>query len=378
MHVPVGNPLLGDIEREFVNDALVRREISGFRGGYGIRFEQEFARFCDCEEAVTVNSGTTALHIALATLNIGPGDEVLVSDFTNMATFFAVLYVGAKPVPVDSEPETLNIDPTLLEKKITSRTKAIMVVHIYGHPADMDPILAVAKEHGLFVIEDAAEAHGAEYKGRKVGSIGDIGCFSFYANKIITTGEGGALTLNDHALAERARSLRSLAFGTVNKFQHHDIGYGYRMTNLQAALGAAQMTHINDILDRKREMATYYLENLAPLAASIQLPIEKAWAKNVYWMFNIILRGKMTGQRRAFMEGLAQRGVEAREDFIPFSEQEVFIKRGLVTAGTSPVAAHAGEQGLYIPSGTDISKEEQAYVVQQIWDVIGQLTSTQQ
>jgi perosamine synthetase len=378
MHVPVGKPLLGDVEKQFVDDALERGEISGFRGGYGARFEEEFARFCGVNDAVMVNSGTSALHLALATLKIGPGDEVLVSDFTNMATFFAVLYVGATPVPIDSEPETLNMDPSLLEQKITPRTKAIMVVHIYGHPADMDPILAIAKKHGLYVIEDAAEAHGAEYKGRKTGSMGDIGCFSFYANKIVTTGEGGALTMNDPAHAERARSLRALAFGKeeFGKFQHHDVGYGYRMTNLQAAIGAAQMTRIEDILRRKRVMGTYYLEHLADLSEYIQLPVEKEWATNVYWMFNLILRGKLAGRRLEIMQALEKRGVDVREDFIPFSEQKIFIERGLTKAGISPVAANAAENGFYIPSGTDISVEEQAYVVEQIRATLNEAVAT--
>ena len=230
MHVPVGKPLLGDIETRYVTDAVSKGEISGFFGSYIGKFEKEFAAFCGAKEAVTVSSGTTALHLALATLKIGPGDEVLVSSFTNMATFFAVLYQGATPIPIDSEEGTFNIDPRLIEEKITPRTRAILVVHIYGHPADMDPIMAIAKKHNLRVIEDAAEAHGAEYKGRKTGSIGDIGCFSFYANKIITTGEGGMLTTNDSALAAEARSLKALAFGTENKFMHRAIGYNYRMT----------------------------------------------------------------------------------------------------------------------------------------------------
>lgn len=373
MHVPVGKPLLGEIETKYVNDALARTEISGFRGGYGKLFEEEFAKFCGVKEMVTCNSGTTALQLALLALHIGPGDEVIVQDFTNMASFFAVLYVGATPVPIDSEPETLNMDVALLESKITSKTKAIMPVHIYGHPVDMDPILEIAKKHKLYVIEDAAEAHGAEYKGHKAGSMGDIGCFSFYANKIVTTGEGGSLTMNDPELAERARSLRALAFGKEEKFQHHDIGYGYRLTNLQAALGAAQMTHIDDILSRKRAMAAYYLKHLADLGDVLQLPIEKEWAKNVYWMFNIILRGKLAGKRKALMQALAADDIETREDFIPFSEQKIFIERGIAKAGTSPVAANAGVNGFYIPSGTDITEEEQAYVVGKIHAAVSQL-----
>lgn len=374
MKVPVGKPLFGAIEREYVNDALEKTEISGFSGGYTSKFEKAFAEFCHTRDAVTASNGTTALHLALAALGIKDGDEIITQSFTNMATFFAVLYQNAVPVPVDSEPDTLNIDPSLIEAKITPRTKAIMVVHIYGHPVDMDPIMAIAKKHNLFVIEDAAEAHGAEYKGKRVGGIGDIGCFSFYANKIITTGEGGMLTMNDPVLAERARSLKGLAFGKENKFMHADIGYNYRMTNIQAAFGAAQMTHADELVAKKRSIAAYYLKELAGLPG-IVLPVEKPYAKNVYWMFNILLDGPLKGKRAEFMRALSERGVDTREDFIPFNDQEIFIARGLTQPSDCPIASNAGVNGLYIPSGTDISIDEQAYVVAQIKEVVGALAA---
>jgi len=234
-YIPVSQPILGEEETQYVLSALADKAISGFYGEYIGRFEREFSSYCDCSQGVATSSGTTALHLALAALGIGGGDEVLVSTFTNMATCFAVLYQGATPVPVDIEPDTWNINPALIEEKISEKTKAILVVHIYGHPVDMDPILSIAKRHGLYVVEDCAEAHGALYKGRKAGSLGDVGCFSFYANKIVTTGEGGMLTTNNAKLADKARSLRSLAFGTGNKFMHQDIGFNYRLTNLQAA-----------------------------------------------------------------------------------------------------------------------------------------------
>ena len=208
MKVPVSQPLLGPLERKYVTAAIRKGDISGLFGEYLPQFENEFAKFCTTKYAALVNSGTTALHLAVVALGIKKGDEVLVATFTNMATFFAVLYEGAIPVPVDVEPDTLNIDVTKIEAKITPRTKAIIVVHLYGHPVDMDPVMAIAKKHKLFVIEDAAEAHGATYKGRVVGSIGHIGCFSFYSNKIITTGEGGAVTSNDKELIERIKCCR--------------------------------------------------------------------------------------------------------------------------------------------------------------------------
>lgn len=374
MHVPVGRPLFGEIEKKYANDAIEKVEISGLFGEYIPKFESAFADFCGVSDAVAVNGGTAALHLAVAALNIGEGDEVLVSSLTNMASFFAVLYQGATPIPIDSEPDTLNLDPNLLEEKITPRTKAIMVVHLYGHPVDMDPVLAIAKKHNLYVIEDAAEAHGAEYKGKRTGSFGDIGCFSFFANKVITTGEGGMLTMNDSKLAARARSLKSLAFGKENKFMHEDIGYNYRMSNVQAAIGAAQMTHVDEILDRKKKMAAYYLTHLADIG-DIQLPVERPDCINVYWMFNIILTGALAGKREKFMALLKERGVETRPDFIPFSDQEIFIKKGLTEKGECPVATNAGVNGLYIPSGTDISEEEQAYVVKNIHEVVAELTT---
>ncbi len=305
----------------------------------------------------------------MATLDIKRGDEVLVSTFTNMATFFAVLYQDAKPIPIDSEPKTLNINPALLESKITKKTKAILVVHIYGHPVDMDPVLKIAKKYKLFVIEDCAEAQGAEYKGKKVGSLGDIGCFSFLANKIMTTGEGGMLTTNSKKLAERARMLKSMAFGKENKFMHQDIGFNYRMTNLQAAIGVAQLGKIKKLISCKRAMAKYYIRAFKDIR-EIQLPIEEPYALNVYWMFNIILRGKLSGRRGFFMNELKKKGVEAREDFVPFNQQEIFIKQKLTKPNECPVVNSFFKDGLYLPSGPDISERELNYVVKQIKDAV--------
>ena len=251
MYIPVSRPLIGEEDKKLVAEALNSGEISGNFGKFIGEFEEGFAKYSGCSYGVAASNGTTALHLALATLKIGSGDEVLVSTFTNMASFFAVLYTGAKPVPIDIEPDTWNLDSSLIEAKINSRTKAIMAVHIYGHPADMDPILAIAGKYNLFVIEDAAEAHGAEYKGKKAGSLGDIGVFSFYANKIITTGEGGMLITNKKEYADRAKSLKSLAYGSENKFMHAEVGFNYRLTNIQAALGCAQLKNIETVIRRR-------------------------------------------------------------------------------------------------------------------------------
>jgi perosamine synthetase len=373
MFVPVSRPLLGKEEEKFVTRAIKRGEISGLFGDYINQFESSFAKFVGVKHALTVNSGTTAIHLAVAALDIGPGDDVLVSTFTNMATFFAVIYQGAKPIPVDSENRTLNMDPKDLEKKITKKTKAIIVVHIYGHPADMDPIMRLAKKHKLKVIEDAAEAHGATYKGKMVGSIGDIGCFSFYSNKIVTTGEGGGVTTNNDKLAERMRNIKNLAFGDKDKFMHKELGFKYQMTNLQAAVGAAQMTKIDKIIKTKREIGAHYLKGLAGVEG-IQLPIEETWAKNVYWMFNILLRGKLSGKRREFMAKLKDRGVDTREDFVPFNQQIFFLKEGMTKKSDCPTVNTFYDDGLYLPSGTDISKKEMDYVIEQVKAVVAEMT----
>ncbi|MDB5807758.1 MAG: Glutamine--scyllo-inositol transaminase [Betaproteobacteria bacterium] len=369
--VPVGQPLLGPEETHHVNQALSQGAISGFFGDYLPKFEQEFAAYCECTHGVAVSSGTTALHLALATLSIGPEDEVLVSSLTNMATFFAVLYQGARPVPIDSEPDTLNLDPGLLRARITPKTKAILVVHLFGHPVDMDPVMEIAREHNLYVIEDCAEAHGALYKGRKVGGIGDIGCFSFYANKVITTGEGGMLTLNNAEWAARARNLKGLAFGDKNKFQHRDIGYNYRMTNLQAAIGHAQFGKIDEIIALKRSVAHKYMARLAG-RDDIELPPEKEYARNVHWMVHILLKGRNAERRGEVMRALAAKGIESRENFLPYNMQEIFIARGLTRHDECPVANSLGVRGFYLPSGPAISDEDINFVCDSLIEALDQ------
>lgn len=361
-YIPVSQPLLGEAESVYVNNALSKNEISGLFGGYITKFEKGFANYSDCTYGISTNGGTTAIHLALASLSIEKGDEVLVSTLTNMATFFAVIYQGAKPIPIDIEKDTWNIDSNLLESKITARTKAILVVHLFGHPVDMDPVISIAKKHNLFVIEDCAEAHGATYKGKKVGSIGDVGCFSFYANKIITTGEGGMLTTNNPDLAKKAQSLKCLAFGEHNKFMHQDIGYNYRMTNLQSALGCAQLEKIETIIDKKRKNAQYYTENLNDLEC-LQLPVEKPYARNVYWMYHVVLKGEVAKKRSRIMEKLLEMGIETREGFIPYNMQEIFINKGWTCLDDCPNANNIAMSSFYLPSGPSLTNVELEYVV---------------
>ncbi|MFC1786457.1 DegT/DnrJ/EryC1/StrS family aminotransferase [Halobacteriota archaeon] len=368
MKIPVSQPFLDEEETKYVLSALGDGAISGLYGQYIDKFEEDFSHYSGCAYGIATNSGTSALHLALASLGIGHADEILVSSFTNMATFFAVLYQGAKPIPIDIEPDTWNINPALIEEKINEKTKAILAVHIYGHPVDMDPILKIAKKYGLYVVEDCAEAHGALYKGIKVGSLGDVGCFSFYANKIITTGEGGMVTTNNAEIADKVRSLKSLAFGTNNKFMHTDIGFGYRMANIQAAIGCAQLKKIDEIIDKKRKIAHYYDENLRDISG-LRLPVEKNYAKNVYWMYNIVLQEGFNFPREFVMKKLTRDGIETREAFIPYNMQEIFIQKGWVREDECPVANYVAKNGFYIPSSPLLGKNELDYIISKIKDI---------
>lgn len=363
MIIPVSRPHIGAAEIQFVNEALQAGAISGLFGGFLDRFEAEFAEFCGSKYAVTCSNGTTALHLGLAAAGIRAGDEVLVATTTNMASFFAVLYLGAKPVPVDIALPTLTMDPVDLARKITPKSRAIMVVHLFGQPTDMDPINELARAHNLIVLEDCAEAHGAIYKGRTVGSIGHIGCFSFFANKIVTTGEGGMLTTDDPAIAEKARSLKALAFGKSNKFMHADIGFNYRMTNVQAAIGCGQMTVIDNLVERRREIARYYSSRLETYRDYLELPVEMPGTKNVIWMYHLILKNSLTDKRAAVMSALKDRGIETREGFIPYNLQDIFIDRGWTVPAECPIANQVAFSSFYLPTSPVMTEDELDYVV---------------
>ena len=293
--IPVSTPNIGKEELKNITNAVETNWISS-KGGYIEVFEKKFAEYCGVEYGVATNTGTAALHLALASFGIGKGDEIIVPNFTMISSALAVYYTGATPVFVDVKEDTWNIDPDLIEEKITKNTKAIMPVHIYGHPCDMARISEIAQVNNLKIIEDAAEAHGAEYNKKKTGSLGDVGCFSFYANKLITTGEGGMLVTNDKKVYERARSLRDLAFGDKKRFLHKEVGFNYRMTNMQAAIGVAQMDKIDKFLKVKRKNADYY-NHLIKRIKKIKGPVEKDNVKNSYWMYGIRI-GKNFGLSR--------------------------------------------------------------------------------
>jgi len=367
--LPVCEPFLSGKELEYVTDCLKTNWISS-QGKYVEQFERRFAAYCGCEYGISTTSGTTALHLALASLGIGSGDEVIVPAFTMISTTFAIIYTGAKPVLVDAEPETWNIDTSKVEQKINQRTKAILPVHIYGHPCDMEPIMNIAEKYNLHVVEDAAEAHGAEYKGKKAGGIGHIGCFSFYANKIITTGEGGMIVTNDGAVAEKARALKDLAFSRQRRFLHTDLGFNYRMTNIQAAIGLAQFEKIDQYIGMRRKNAYLYNRLLKDIPG-ITLPPAKEWAKSVYWMYSILIDDKFGIGRDELMDQLRKKGIDTRTFFIPMHQQPVFQNMGLFKAESYPVAEELERRGLYLPSGSGLTEQQIKQVCQTISKIRG-------
>ncbi len=356
--IPVYEPVVATNQFKYVQECIRANWISS-QGKYVKEFEKGFARFCNVRYGVAVTNGTAALHLALVSLGIKAGDEVIMPTFTMAATAFAVFYTGAKPVLVDADEETFNINPAKIENKITKKTKAIIAVHMYGHPCEMDSIIKIAKKYRLFLVEDAAEAHGAEYKGKKVGSFGDAGCFSFYANKIITTGEGGMIVTNNSILAKKARQLRNMAFGEGrNKFVHTDIGFNYRMTNIQAAIGLAQLEKIKKIIEMKRKNAEIYNNHLKNIPG-LKIPVEKEWAKNVYWMYSISV-DKIP--RDDLINKLAQKGIETRPFFTPMHLQPIFQKIGLFKNENYPICEKLSRRGLYLPSGSNLSKKKIIYI----------------
>jgi perosamine synthetase len=361
--IPVFAPWLSENVRRYVLDCVDSGWISSL-GEYVGRFEREFARFCEVRYAVATSNGTTALHLALATLGIGPGDEVLVPDLTFVATANVVRYTGATPVLVDAHPVTWTLDPDDARRKLTPRTRAIIPVHVYGHPADLDPLLALARAHGLQVVEDAAEAHGARYKGRRVGGLGHVGAFSFYGNKIITTGEGGMVVTDDPALAERAAFLRDHAMDPRRRYYHPEIGFNYRMTNIQAAIGCAQMEQAETILDRRKTIAAAYEAELAGVSGLTRPPAEP-WAENVYWMYSVLVEPAFGRDRDAVREGLRARGVDSRPFFVPLHDLPPYR-----SAAPFPVASALAAKGINLPSGTGLRPDEVSLVCRTLRELL--------
>lgn len=366
--IPVCEPLISKREEELALDCLRSGWISS-AGKYIDLFENSWAAYCGMKHGIAVSSGTSALQIALKSLELNPGDEVIMPTFTIISCAMAVLDSGAVPVLVDSDPVTWQMDVSQIQRKITPRTRAIMVVHIYGHPADMETISKLAEKFELKVVEDAAEAHGAEYKGKKCGGFGDVSVFSFYSNKIITTGEGGMVLAQNDTVDERIRSLRNLCFQKKRRFLHDELGYNFRMTNIQAALGVAQLERVDEIIKQKRLIARAYFERLEGIAG-IRLPVEEPWAKSVYWVYGIVLEKEtgLDGQKMA--QHLFSHGVDTRPFFLGMHEQPVFRKMGLFINESYPVAEHLARQGLYLPTGLTITEKEIDQVCNAIRDII--------
>jgi perosamine synthetase len=364
--IPVAAPMLVGNEKAYVMDCLESTWISS-SGKYVEQFEAEFADFCRVKHAISCCNGTVALHLALMALGVGLGDEVIVPTLTFVATANAVTYCGARAVFVDSEPETWNIDPGLIEAKITPRTKGIVVVHLYGHPVDMDPILSIARRHKLFVVEDAAEAHGAEYKERRVGSIGDIATFSFYGNKIITTGEGGMVVTNDDHLASRVRQLKGQGMDPNRRYWFPVVGYNYRMTNVAAAIGLAQLEKVEWHIERRREVARWYYEGLKD-NPSLILPVEKEWAKNVYWMFSVLLDEKIKTSRDEVMVRLLEQGIETRPIFHPMHVLPPYCSSS--QDSSLPVAESIAQRGMNLPTWAGLGKKDVHFVCQSLLECL--------
>ena len=356
--IPISEPSITQKEIDYVTDAIKSRWVSSL-GKYIDEFEEKFARYCNCKYGVATSNGTTALHLALVSLGITSDDEVIIPDLTFVATASAVKYIGAKVITVDIDEKTLCISPEAIKKAITPNTKAIIPVHLYGHPANMPEINKIAKEYNLFVVEDAAEAHGAEINGEKVGGLSNAGIFSFYGNKIMTSGEGGMITTNDEKLYKKMKLLRDHAMSKDKRYWHTEVGFNYRMTNLQAALGVAQFDRIEELLDRKKEIFNWYQEGLKSMQ-NIKLNYQASWAKNVYWMICIEIDNYSEIQRDELIIKLKEKGIDSRPFFYPVSDMPIYDNCD------TPITHKVYKKGINLPSYFDIQKNDVRYIINTI------------
>jgi len=365
--IPVNEPLLTGNVRKYLNECIDTGWISS-EGPFVEKFEEGFAKYLNRSSCIAVTNGTAALELAVKALDIKEGDEIIIPSFTIISCAMAITRAGAVPVLVDSMPDTWNMAVDDIEKKITSKTKAIMVVHIYGLPVDMDSVLGIAQKHGLKIIEDSAESIGLRYDGKPCGGFGDISIFSFYANKHITTGEGGMVATNDPVLAERCRYFRNLCFKSP-RFVHEDLGWNFRMTNIQAAIGLAQLEQLELSIERKKAMGKKYTQLLSDIP-DIQLPLDKtAKSENVYWVYGLVLSKQRQCKADVIMQKLAERGIGSRPFFWPMHEQPVLKQMGLFSGETYPVSENLARYGFYIPSGIAITDEQ----IEKVSDVVHQV-----
>lgn len=360
----VAQPKMAGNERMYVLDCLDTNWISS-NGKYIAAFEEAFAKYCGAKHAIAANNGTTALHLALVALDLKPGDEVIIPTVTYIATANAVRYCGATPVLVDVCADTMNINPADIERKITPKTRGIIPVHLYGHPADMDAVNRIATKHGLWVVEDAAEAHGAEVNGKKVGTLGTCATFSFFGNKIVTTGEGGMITTDDDELAVRLRLYRGQGMDPNRRYWFPVVGYNYRMTNIQAAIGLAQMEGIETALADRERLAAWYVAELSDLAEQIVLPAQAPWAKQVYWMYNIFLREGNENRRDQIMCELDHMGIETRPVFYPMHVLPPYQE-----VSSYPVADLWSQRGINLPTHQDLTQGDVKRIARSLREVL--------
>lgn len=355
--IPVNKPLLNGNEEKYLVECIRTGWISS-EGPFIRQFEEQLAVRVGRKHGIAVCNGSVALDAAVVALGIGAGDEVILPTFTIISCAAAIVRAGAIPVVVDSDPLTWNMDIEQVKSKITAKTKAIMVVHIYGLPVDMDPVMSLAEKHGLKIIEDAAEMHGQTYKGKRCGSFGDISTFSFYPNKHITTGEGGMIMTDDDELAEKCRSLRNLCFQPKKRFVHEELGWNFRMSNIQAALGVAQLERLDEFVVRKRKMGRLYNELLKDVSG-LQLPVaQTAYAENIYWVYGMVLKDDVSFDADEAMKRLGQMKIGTRPFFWPMHEQPVFRKMGLFNGESYPVAERIARRGFYVPSGLALTNDQ--------------------
>lgn len=366
--IPVNEPLLDGKEKEYLMQCIDTGWISS-EGAFVKQLEEGMAAYVGRKYGITVCNGTVALDLAVEALGLSEGDEVIMPDFTIISCAAALVRRGIKPVLVDACMNTWNMDVSMIEEKITPKTKAIMVVHIYGLPVEMNMVLKLAEKYGLKIIEDAAEAHGLEYDGKMCGGFGDISIMSFYPNKHVTTGEGGIVLTDDDELAERCRYYRNLCFMPERRFVHEDLGYNYRMSNIQAAVGAAQLERIEEHLPIKRRIGKIYTEGCSE-NPRFYLPVEKTpYASNIYWVFGLVIQENYSSDAQTVMKKLAHKGIGCRPFFYPMHMQPVFRKMGLFREERYPVSEYISEKGFYVPSGLGLKEEQQKYII----DVLSEL-----
>lgn len=363
--IAIANPVFNGNEKKYLNECIDTGWISA-NGRFIIEFEKQFAEFCGTRYALACANGTVTLHLILLAIGIEPGDEVIMPTLTYIATANAVRYCGAVPVFVDSEPGSWNIDPAKIEEKITPKTKAIMPVHLYGLPADMQPIMEVAQRHKLLVIEDAAEAHGALYYGKRVGSIGHVSSFSFFGNKIITCGEGGMITTDDRALYETMKILRSQGGDPLKRYWHTVVGYNYRMTNMQAAVGLGQLENIQWHLEQRQRIAKLYERRLPELAGYVEVQNIPADTTHVYWMNSAVFTDKVTLSRDEIMKKMEEKGIEMRPLFYPMHIMPPYKDETVV----APVADRISSRGINLPSHALLTERQVDYVVDSLKNII--------